>query len=1075
MSLENIRRQFADPPNVHRFAPFWFLNHELEEAEMRWQVREMHSQGVGGFILHARHGLITPYMSQEWMDNLAAAIDEGKKLAMKAYLYDENNWPSGPADAMVFEGHSEYRMSGVVLSEEFEVARRARVRRRLKVEDELIAVIAVPVEDGEPVEFPESAVNLADFVEGTELDWRPPGGTWRVYVFSRRWFDGHFFGSYLDTLNPQAVRRFIELTHERYAERFGSEFGSTIQGIFTDEPSMNFNGSDALPWTGRLPGEFEWRKGYELLPALPALFREMGPATAKIRCDWYDVTTSLYTEAYFKQIYEFCDAHNLSLMGHVDCEGELVEHTRQQGDFFRGARWMHWGGVDFLCELTWPAEDSPWGLNNLAGPKFASSAAHLLGKRVVGCECFGLASQWAVDLRNLKWMTDWIVTLGVNLLEPHAFYYSIQGFRKWECPPGEFYQSAFWPYYRHLADYAGRLCSLFIDGQHRADVAFFYPIKSMWAELGPGPTAKAKELTESFNRLGRLLLKLNFDFDVVSEEMLQEAEFEDGTILIKHPDGSAAERFKILAMPAVTTISRQTARKLLEFVRCGGRIVAIGELPSKSPEQGEDCEVAEIFRQIFGPDYEAGFGVAEAARPVLSEKALAGWSGGILVGVPPAVDDEAVLPALAEVLEAAIEADVTVRAAGQPVPEVVHLHYVREGVHLFMFTNTSRQRKHEVEATMAVTGEVSIWNAQDGSVQPAPVARGETTRTVVPLSLEPTESVILAVDPSRECPSTPLIAADLPIVRVEGNKAVGLTAQAGTYSVTVGGRGEEGEVVRVRVARPPAPLVLEDRWQFTTDKPNCLPLTRWSYEMRNEVTGRDSDANRRVYTSCFDADIVPGQARLLLDGLAVEKVWKRSRPISYKVEVNGQRIEHFEPGTYLDHYIYEADLSGILREGRNEIVIETEGHLYEPGALQHPVVIVGRFAVAEEGQVPRLTAEPGEITAEGWEGQGYPYYSGVGIYSQTFRLTAARCACELWLEMERPRDLAEVLVNGKSCGVRCWEPFKWNIGSAAKTGINTIEIRVANSMQNLLVQQPRPSGIVGTVTIVPYRRVQFEW
>ncbi len=67
MTLDNIKRQFANPDNRFRFAPFWFLNHELTEAETRWQVREMNSHGVGGFILHARHGLITPYLGEEWM------------------------------------------------------------------------------------------------------------------------------------------------------------------------------------------------------------------------------------------------------------------------------------------------------------------------------------------------------------------------------------------------------------------------------------------------------------------------------------------------------------------------------------------------------------------------------------------------------------------------------------------------------------------------------------------------------------------------------------------------------------------------------------------------------------------------------------------------------------------------------------------------------------------------------------------------------------------------------------------------------------------------------------------------
>ncbi|MFW5867636.1 MAG: hypothetical protein ACOCX2_07450, partial [Armatimonadota bacterium] len=78
MSIDGLRREFVNPGCEFRFAPFWFINHELTEEETRWQVREMYSQGVGGFIYHPRHGLLTEYLSDEYMRNCGAAIDEAK-------------------------------------------------------------------------------------------------------------------------------------------------------------------------------------------------------------------------------------------------------------------------------------------------------------------------------------------------------------------------------------------------------------------------------------------------------------------------------------------------------------------------------------------------------------------------------------------------------------------------------------------------------------------------------------------------------------------------------------------------------------------------------------------------------------------------------------------------------------------------------------------------------------------------------------------------------------------------------------------------------------------------------------
>ena len=139
---------------------------------------------------------------------------------------------------------------------------------------------------------------------------------------------------------------------------------------------------------------------------------------------------------------------------------------------------------------------------------------------------------------------DWLmVTMGVNFLQPHAFYYSIQGHRKWECPPGEFYQSPFWPYYKYFADYSARLCSLFTDAQHVADVAVLWPSRSMSAGINPTNTEDSKRVVASFEMVTAALLKAGYDFDIVPEEVLN-AEF--GSELLHLGSG---EKYKALIIP----------------------------------------------------------------------------------------------------------------------------------------------------------------------------------------------------------------------------------------------------------------------------------------------------------------------------------------------------------------------------------------------------------------------------------------------------------------------------------------------------------------------------------------------
>ena len=81
--------------------PFWSWNEKLDVNETRAQIREMDAVGMGGFFMHARGGLQTEYMGEEWFANVMESIDEAGKLGMRPWVYDENGWPSGFGNGQV--------------------------------------------------------------------------------------------------------------------------------------------------------------------------------------------------------------------------------------------------------------------------------------------------------------------------------------------------------------------------------------------------------------------------------------------------------------------------------------------------------------------------------------------------------------------------------------------------------------------------------------------------------------------------------------------------------------------------------------------------------------------------------------------------------------------------------------------------------------------------------------------------------------------------------------------------------------------------------------------------------------
>ena len=54
----------------YRPIPFWSWNEKLDVNETVEQIEKMENQGIGGFFMHARGGLQSEYMGNEWFENV---------------------------------------------------------------------------------------------------------------------------------------------------------------------------------------------------------------------------------------------------------------------------------------------------------------------------------------------------------------------------------------------------------------------------------------------------------------------------------------------------------------------------------------------------------------------------------------------------------------------------------------------------------------------------------------------------------------------------------------------------------------------------------------------------------------------------------------------------------------------------------------------------------------------------------------------------------------------------------------------------------------------------------------------
>ena len=537
----SLREVFLCPPAEFRQAPFWFWNHRLDKSLLSWQIHQMHERGLGGFVMHARHGLITPYLSDAWFDCIRHGCAEAKALGMMAWAYDERDWPSGPAGGEAIQEPAN-RLSYLRLDEE-------------------------TVEG--PIETPLHDDVVAAYADGARAGGRVlvlAGGKHRVAKAVRfecpaiLWFE-----SYLDTLSAAACQAFLRSTYDRYEAKLGNLSELGLAGFFTDEPALSTYPDDLtrIPWTPSLPEAFEQAKGYDLLDRLPDMF-SAGEAGAQVRYDYWDVATSLFEEAFFKAISAWCEKRGLQLIGHPLGEEPLFFQFRCLGTIFKYLKHQHMPGMDQLTISI--GKGAPFSMT----PKMIESAALLAGRERTMTETFG-ESGWGLALREMKWMADWQMVHGINYFIPHGFYYSVSGRRKKDSPPSEFYQAPYWPYYRTFADYTARVTAAMTGGEHVAKIAVLYPMASVWADFVPGPEIPetVMKMEKAFAPLGEALLSIHRDFVVVDEDHLAHAEVADGMFTV------SGLRFEALVMPVMTRIS-QKALEAVRRVAEKATVIAVG-------------------------------------------------------------------------------------------------------------------------------------------------------------------------------------------------------------------------------------------------------------------------------------------------------------------------------------------------------------------------------------------------------------------------------------------------------------------------------------------------------------------
>ncbi|MCX7841977.1 MAG: glycosyl hydrolase [Clostridia bacterium] len=470
--MSELLNNLKNASNEYRPVPFWSWNDKLEPDILKWQIREMKKAGLGGYFMHARSGLKTRYLSEEWMECIKACIEEGKALGMGAWCYDEEGWPSGFAGGIVPSLGEKYHVKWLELTK-YDPENTVTVENALgfyKINNENIAV---------------------------------------SYKTNK---------CYVDILSREVVAEFLKSTHEKYYSLFKEDFGNAMPGFFTDEPQYS---SGRIPWSEVIPSSFLNAYGYDLLESLPALFLEC-EGYERIRYDFWKLVNELYTNSFMKQIYDWCNEHGCKLTGHVMAEEGLHGQMYATAGVMPSYQYMHIPGIDWLGRK----------ISSPLSPKQVASVAHQLGKKLVLTETFALCG-WDVSFEELKWIAEFQYVNGVNLMCQHLEGYSLKGIRKRDYPPSMFYQQPWWREYALFNDYFTRLGVLLTSGKYQAEVLLLHPVRSAWLTYNGTANQDLKWLDDEFFKAVETLSGLHADYHLGDEEIMKKhGRVEDGRLIV---------------------------------------------------------------------------------------------------------------------------------------------------------------------------------------------------------------------------------------------------------------------------------------------------------------------------------------------------------------------------------------------------------------------------------------------------------------------------------------------------------------------------------------------------------------
>ncbi len=622
LKKNDTKSDLAWPEITNQTKPWsrwWWMGSILNEEDLATEMRKYEEVGLGGLEITPIYGVkgyedrFIPYLSNEWMDKLEFVLEQAGQLDLGIDMATGNGWPFGGtwvgADTAcrniqhrTFTLREGQRLETPVTLMQNPMVRAVghrlsinELREPIHTNADLQSLALEQVRFNKPLPLLSLMAysdqgDVQDLTQDVNdaglLEWVAPEGRWTLYALFMGWH-----GKMVERAGPGGEGNVIDHFSKRATKAYLNYFDKAYKGHRVKSLRAYFNDSYEVDdasgesnWTENLLDEFNKRRGYDLRNHLPSLFGTASDDALRVLCDYRETISDLLLED-FTEVWS-------------DWAGRKGAMVRNQA---------HGSPANILDLYGASGIPETEGLD-LIKFKFASSAAHVTGKRLVSSE----AATWMDEhfqgtLEQAKQWIDQYLLGGINHTCYHGTTYSPAN-EPW--PGWMFYASVhfgptnpFWTDFAKLNQYVTRCQSFMQAGSPDNDVLLYYPIYDTWSERG-------RSLLQHFDgsakgtgvrALGETMLAAGYTFDFISDKQLAKVTFKSGVLQ------SGGNQYKTIMLPKCRFIPAQTLVKLMALAEQGATILIHNKLPQDVPgltDLGHRRQVflTQILRLEFSDD-----------------------------------------------------------------------------------------------------------------------------------------------------------------------------------------------------------------------------------------------------------------------------------------------------------------------------------------------------------------------------------------------------------------------------------------------------------------------------------------